>query len=268
MLSRDAIRQFASAGQALALYFVHGVVAFDAEVVAELGQRATAANITISLEPIGIENMSLAQQNALDGDYDMYRLVVLFGSQAITGFEEMLTVMLPFDGDTPIVVWHIDDDGLRTPVASYFDADNHLVTFVTGMTGVFVIGTDVSDERMQEPDAILRFIIGEYQYDYRGEMRISDTAPFIVGERTMVPLRIIAEAMGATVSWNGRTRTVTIVLDDVVLELPIDVPLPGGMGTPVIINGRTLVPLRYLIETLGAEVRWDRENAAVYVYPK
>ena len=82
----------------------------------------------------------------------------------------------------------------------------------------------------------------------------------------MVPLRIIAEAMDAAVRWEGGTRTVYITRGGVEVRLPIDVPLPGDMGTPTIVNDRTFVPLRYVSEVLGARVRWDDSTRAVYVY--
>jgi hypothetical protein len=82
----------------------------------------------------------------------------------------------------------------------------------------------------------------------------------------MVPLRIIAEALGAEVNWDNATRTVTIATREEKITLTIDIPLPDDMGTPVIVNGLTFVPVRYVSEALGATVRWDGENNAVYVY--
>jgi len=54
--------------------------------------------------------------------------------------------------------------------------------------------------------------------------------------------------------------------DDITVSIVVNQPLPDGMGMPVIINNRTFVPARYISETFGAEVRWDRDNSAVYVY--
>ena len=95
----------------------------------------------------------------------------------------------------------------------------------------------------------------------------AEAAPFIVANRAHIPLRIIAEALGAEVDWNHQTRTGYMTKGDITVYIVVDRPLPDGMGTPVIINNRTFVPARYISETFGAEVRWDRENSAVYVYP-
>ena len=81
----------------------------------------------------------------------------------------------------------------------------------------------------------------------------------------MVPLALIAEALGADVSWDGNTRTVTIMSEGTMLMLIIDVPLPNDMGTPVISNGRTFVPVAFISQMLGANVRWDGDNQAVYI---
>jgi len=115
----------------------------------------------------------------------------------------------------------------------------------------------------------LRFLIGEATYTRNG-VSITDPeglAPFIDSayDRTMVPLRIIAEALDADVSWVEETRTVVITKDAVVLQLPIDAPLPNNMGMPAIVNDRTFVPLAYISIKLRAQVRWDGDAKAVYV---
>jgi hypothetical protein len=92
-------------------------------------------------------------------------------------------------------------------------------------------------------------------------------APFINPEtnRTMVPLRLVAEAMDAQVGWVEETRTVTVVANGQLFSLQIDVPLPDGMGEAVIVNGRTFVPIAYVAQMLGASINWDAEHNAVYI---
>jgi len=113
----------------------------------------------------------------------------------------------------------------------------------------------------------LRFIIGQTQYTHSGTPRIADAAPFIdpVHNRTMVPLRLIAEAFGAVVSWESATRTASIVGDGINLSLNLDTPLPGGMGIPIVVNGNTFVPLAYVAQQFGATTRWDSDARAVYI---
>ena len=75
----------------------------------------------------------------------------------------------------------------------------------------------------------------------------------------------MAEAMGANVIWNDATRTITIQQGVRTLSIVVDTPLPGGMGSPLIVSDRTFVPIRYVAETLGAAVRWDEAARAVYI---
>ncbi|MCL2225319.1 MAG: copper amine oxidase N-terminal domain-containing protein [Defluviitaleaceae bacterium] len=116
------------------------------------------------------------------------------------------------------------------------------------------------------PAGGIRLIIGYRNFTVGGVEHRSDAVPFIsVDGRTMVPLRIVAEGLGAEVEWDGDTRTVTVLSDGETLRLPVGVPLPDGMGTPVIVNDYTFVPVRYISEKLGADVSWNELAQAVYI---
>ena len=100
----------------------------------------------------------------------------------------------------------------------------------------------------------------------------SDTAPFIVDGTTLVPLRVISENMGASVDWNGETRQVTVTKGNTNIKLTIDEYLAYVNGeattislSPRIENSRTMVPLRFIGETLDCEVGWDAETKTVYI---
>ena len=116
------------------------------------------------------------------------------------------------------------------------------------------------------PTPTLRFTIGSNTFSHNGTSQQAEAAPFISQGRTMIPLRIIAEALGAVVGWDNSSRTVTITGRGEIINLIVDAPLPDDMGTSTIINGLTFVPVRYVSETLGATVRWDEVNNAVYIY--
>ncbi len=83
-----------------------------------------------------------------------------------------------------------------------------------------------------------------------------DAAPIISDDRTMVPVRFIAEAFGAEVNWIEDTKTVEIILGDKVLTMQIDKEIEGFGAAPVISNNRTMVPIRYISENFGANVIW------------
>jgi len=111
----------------------------------------------------------------------------------------------------------------------------------------------------------LRFTLRSNNFLHNETVKQSGVAPFISEGRTMIPLRIIAEALGAEVDWDSATRTVIITKHEETINLIVDIPLPDDMGTPIIVNGTTFVPVRYVSEKLGATVRWDGENNAVYI---
>lgn len=99
-----------------------------------------------------------------------------------------------------------------------------------------------------------------------------DVPPQIIEGRTLVPLRVIFEAMGATVDWNSETRTVTAVNDDTTIKMTVDSEkmYVGSeeitLDVPaMIIDDRTLVPARAVAEGFGAEVEWDGDNRIVTI---
>lgn len=97
-----------------------------------------------------------------------------------------------------------------------------------------------------------------------------DVPPQILNGRTLVPLRFVSEALGAHVAWQEANQQVTLSMGarTVILwvgrgearidgaPVPIDVP-------PIIANGRTLVPLRFAAESLGAEVQWNENDQTI-----
>lgn len=91
-----------------------------------------------------------------------------------------------------------------------------------------------------------------------------DVAPIMMDGRTMVPMRAIFEALGATLEWDSATRTATATRGSTVVRAVIDSNIINVNGSnitmdiaPVIIDGRTLVPLRFVSEAFGYDVSWD-----------
>jgi hypothetical protein len=101
---------------------------------------------------------------------------------------------------------------------------------------------------------------------------VTDVEPTIVSGRTLVPVRAIFEALGATVDWDNTTRTATGTKGDTTVTIQIDSTTAYVNGTPVtldvpaqIIDSRTMVPARFISESLGADVAWDGTTQTVYV---
>lgn len=83
-----------------------------------------------------------------------------------------------------------------------------------------------------------------------------DAPPIISQDRTLVPLRFIGESLGAGVSWEEVTKTVGISLGEKKLTMQVGKEIEGFGAAPIISNNRTMVPLRYISEQLGANVLW------------
>lgn len=84
------------------------------------------------------------------------------------------------------------------------------------------------------------------------------------GGRVVVPMRAIFEQLDATVEWNAQNRTVTATKNTTVIKLTIDktAATVGDKAVtleapPVIIDGKTYVPVRFVSEALGCKVEWD-----------
>lgn len=99
--------------------------------------------------------------------------------------------------------------------------------------------------------------------------------PVIENGTTLVPMRAIFEAMGASVEWNNDTKTVTSKKGNitVVLTLDKDTAMVNdkeiSLAVPAkLVNGNTMVPLRFVSESMGAEVNWDGESKTVTINSK
>jgi hypothetical protein len=90
--------------------------------------------------------------------------------------------------------------------------------------------------------------------------------------RTLLPIRAVAEELGAAVYWDETARKVTIRRGDTLIEVRINSTAASVDGAglsldaaPVIVNGRTMLPLRFIAETLGCEVNWDAGTRTVLI---
>ncbi|MGE5390127.1 MAG: N-acetylmuramoyl-L-alanine amidase [Deltaproteobacteria bacterium] len=105
-----------------------------------------------------------------------------------------------------------------------------------------------------------------------GKLLSFEVAPMVENGRTLVPLRAIFEAMGASVDWNEKTRTVTASKGSDVVVLPINSTTPTVNGKKYalevpakIVKGRTLAPLRFVAEAFGGQVDWNQAAQKVAI---
>lgn len=120
--------------------------------------------------------------------------------------------------------------------------------------------------------ATARAADGSVSVNIDGDELALDVPGQIIDGRTLVPFRAIFEALGAEVSWNARAQTVSASRGKDTLALTIGSRVVEWRGStikvdapPVIVNGRTLVPLRLVAQALGLAVRWDGGERTVYL---
>lgn len=99
-----------------------------------------------------------------------------------------------------------------------------------------------------------------------------DQPPILVNDRTMVPLRAIFEGLKAVVTWENDTNTAIAFKDDTTISVQIDnnkmfknsevIELDAA---PVLVNDRTLVPVRAISEAFNCKVDWDEKNLEVII---
>ena len=107
-----------------------------------------------------------------------------------------------------------------------------------------------------------------------------DVAPFIVNGSTMIPLRGLLELMGAEITWYGEDQSIDIDNGTFFIHLQIDNklvyvrhPSYGDirytlLSIPVIVEGRTFIPLRFVSEQLGYNVEWNGETQEITITNK
>ncbi|WP_261808245.1 copper amine oxidase N-terminal domain-containing protein [Paenibacillus sp. N3.4] len=97
-----------------------------------------------------------------------------------------------------------------------------------------------------------------------------DTAPFMWEGNTYVPLRFLAEGIGANVTWDQASQTAWVKAGTVTLTFWVGknvMEINGKqkeIGAPVILkDGRTQVPLRFITELLGWDVKWNEADGSI-----
>ena len=99
-----------------------------------------------------------------------------------------------------------------------------------------------------------------------------DVPPIIEDGSTLVPMRFLFEQMGADVEWDSETQTATATIENKAVTFSIDNVnarinnKPAKMDVPArLVNGKTMVPLRFLSENMGYDVDWDADSRTAIV---
>ncbi|MEW6540398.1 MAG: stalk domain-containing protein [Bacillota bacterium] len=111
------------------------------------------------------------------------------------------------------------------------------------------------------------FAIGSTSYAVDGETRTMDVAPYLKNGRAYLPVRFASQALGVAqehIGWDNAAGTVTLVKGDRVAAFTVGqtTMLSGGTfvaidAAPEIVNGRVMLPFRWVAFALGAQVEWN-----------
>ena len=184
--------------------------------------------------------------------------VMTFGACTIVGFTDTRSPHVntsPDSGSCEVITVNVNPNGYNENY-EIWKAINELKKSINGE----------QDNTQEEADS------DEIKVTVNGEKIIFDVPPQLINNCTMVPLRKIFEAIGADVLWDGATQTVTATKGDQKITATINntnAYVNGALKTlnvpPVIIEGRTLVPVRFIATALGANVEWNSKTNTVVI---
>ncbi|MGE5416967.1 MAG: stalk domain-containing protein [Acidobacteriota bacterium] len=129
---------------------------------------------------------------------------------------------------------------------------------------------------------VIQLFLGKKAFDVNGTVEQMDAAPISKWGRTLLPVKYVADALGADVQWDPTEKKATISMNGQTIEVWAGKNIARINGSNVVIDaqnpqvkgitvppGRTMLPLRFIAENLGCDVQWDPNlQRATVTYPK
>ena len=181
---------------------------------------------------------------------------------------ETVTIKATPDSGYQLDKMTVKDKNNSTVKLKKVDENEYTFTMPVGKVSVdatFVQKDAADDSNAAEAGKTIKLQIGSRIVNVDNEAVIYDAAPVIRNDRTLVPIRIITEALGGKVDWNGAAKEVTLSINDKEIKMTIGKTLEKYGVAPVIIDGRTFVPVRFVADELGANVAWDDATKTVTI---
>lgn len=181
---------------------------------------------------------------------------------------ETVTIKATPDSGYQLDKMTVKDKNNSTVKLKKVNENEYTFTMPVGKVSVdatFVQKDAADDSNAAEAGKTIKLQIGSRIVNVDNEAVIYDAAPVIRNDRTLVPIRIITEALGGKVDWNGATKEVTLSINDKEIKMTIGKTLEKYGVAPVIIDGRTFVPVRFVADELGANVAWDDATKTVTI---
>ena len=234
-IGKSALQILAKAGKNVVLETAHGSIQLSAGALLDICAQP-GANVVVEILPLTADNLpanlSAAQKavavELLADGYQLFELNISSSSNNVSTFEGNIYFVLSYSGSNPGVV-HIGDDGALTAVDSIF-ADGQLSIALPHFS-LYAVGEKAAEETKP----------GEENKPDTQKPAEEDDDTTTPGDDDVTPsVSPIILSIDSTVVTQG----------DVVLDAPA--------VAPQIMGGRTMLPFRYLIQTiLGGTVHWD-----------
>ncbi len=196
---------------------------------------------------------------------------------ALRGWKYLTEVAIQDSGRVGYVQWvggeagraAVKDNTQDFAVGATLLAGCEMARYSGGMTG------DFYPYLQKRTVATVSLKIGSPYSFANNKVSALEAAPVVENGRTLVPVRAVAEALGAEVGWEQETGAVTLSRNgrSVVMTVgSVDYTVNGEAKTmetaPAVVNGRTLVPLRAASEALGKVVYWNDDKQIVSIGQK
>jgi len=166
-----------------------------------------------------------------------------------------------------------DVDGLRS-----FDAigDGGSTAFVTWPTDESIGSLEIATTITPSTGGYAEFVIGSNIYSIGGVPYVMDAVPYIKDARSFVPMRYLAEMLGAEIEWSEADQTVTfegsteagktiVVLTIGSTSYTVNGETMTMDVAPEIVNDRSFLPARFVAEAFGAQVGWNAGSQTVTI---
>ena len=228
----------------------------------------TFATSMKSLHDMSEQDWAAAMSKAGDFDITNYNISAFFvqiNGQEYVEIDESFDFVDDGDSRKDVTLFYIDGIGNMYEY-SYWSYDPSLPHFAA-------FNNMISSVNYQSPASAG----GTIRIYVNGSEVFPDAAPVIKNDRTLVPIRAVAEALGYSVSWDAPNKCVTMSKPGFDIQVMIgstsitsyyfSQPQYGYMDVVAeIIQNRTFIPLRAVAEAMGCEVSWDGTERSVYIY--
>ncbi|MCL2121676.1 MAG: copper amine oxidase N-terminal domain-containing protein, partial [Clostridiales bacterium] len=261
-VTAGSVTQASSAsGKAMVLAQSDAIHALGATglVIASITEQPADAGILAQWRSIDPVNAQLADtiytveltndDKKTENAYQLFHLIVDLSAVNLTASQKSMLTGVSFDAAS----------GTYKNLGGELSADGKRFSFYSSYAGGHSL--IVSDTLIKA-----EFRIGSKEFTLNGKVQPNDVAPIIREGRTLVPIRVLAESLGAEVVWEGRARSVTLHKDGKSVSIVIGQPLPDDMGTAIILDDRTYLPLRYIGQMLDCNIIWKAETQTVIAY--